>query len=293
MYGKEPFQMKLIKVILIGLAMIMFAGTAQASIFATELVDYSASLDGSGFYNDPNDLVGAPATYCAGWPATATDHISIVEPSWGDGYITTLNEGDYAVVKFDHQVTNDPNNPYGLDFIVYGNAFFVGNGYVADDTDHTSYTLTGGAFTESVLVSVSQYGTEWYTYELGPYGDNLFPTNPWVWDPDLYDSTGNGWTDVQNDYTLPVDPSLTASDFAGLSSYEGMLLYEGSAGGTGFDLAESDYDWIQYIKVEGISGLAGGEIDAFADVAPVPIPGAVWLLGSGLIGVIGMRRKTL
>jgi len=33
------------------------------------------------------------------------------------------------------------------------------------------------------------------------------------------------------------------------------------------------------------------EIDAVADVAPVPIPGAIWLLGSGLIGMVGMRKK--
>lgn len=283
--------MKMFKCILVGLAVLMLAGTAQADIFATELVDHSSSLDGSGLYNDPNDLLGKPATYCAGWPATATDHISIVEPSWGDGYITTFNEGDHAVVMFDHQVTDDANNPYGLDFIVYGNAFFVGNGYVADNTDHTSYTLTGGAFTENVLVSVSQDGLNWYTYENGSYGDNLFPTNPWVWDPDLYAATGNGWTDIENDYTLPVDPDLESSDFAGLSSYEAMLLYAGSAGGTGFDLAESGYDWIQYIKVEGVSGLAGGEIDAFADVAPVPVPAAIWLLASGLAGFAVLKRK--
>jgi hypothetical protein len=28
-----------------------------------------------------------------------------------------------------------------------------------------------------------------------------------------------------------------------------------------------------------------------ADVAPVPVPGAVWLLGSGLIGMLGLRRR--
>ena len=284
--------MKVIKFLLFGLIMGIFTVSAQASEFATTLVDASESLSGSSYYNDPNDLLGAPAKYCAGWPASATDHISIVEPSWGDGYITTLNEGDYAIVKFDHQVTNDPNNPYGLDFIVYGNAFFTGGGaYVADDTDHTSYTLTGGAFTESVLISVSQYGDEWYTYELGPYGDNLFPTNPWVWDQNLYNETGNGWTDIENDYTLPVDPDLTLSDFAGLSSYEAMLLYAGSAGGTGFDLAESGYDWIQYIKVEGTGDFVGGEVDAFADVAAVPLPGAVWLLGSALLGIVGIRKR--
>ncbi len=47
----------------------------------------------------------------------------------------------------------------------------------------------------------------------------------------------------------------------------------------------------QWRKVEGVAGFSGGEIDAFADVAPVPIPGAGWLLGSGLLGLIGIRRR--
>ncbi len=29
----------------------------------------------------------------------------------------------------------------------------------------------------------------------------------------------------------------------------------------------------------------------YCDTAPVPIPGAIWLLGSGLIGLLGFRRK--
>ena len=34
------------------------------------------------------------------------------------------------------------------------------------------------------------------------------------------------------------------------------------------------------------------EIEIFADFTVVPIPGAVWLLGSGLLGVIGLRRRS-
>ena len=66
-----------------------------------------------------------------------------------------------------------------------------------------------------------------------------------------------------------------------------------SGGGTGFDLAGTEFEgeWIQYVRVDGPEGYMGGEIDAFADVSAVPIPGAIWLLGSGLVGLMGLRRS--
>lgn len=284
--------MKITRVLPAAFGIFLMATNAHASIFATELVASSASLDGSGWYNNPNDLLGKPTTTIPGWPS-GTSKVSIVEPAWGGNAITTFNEGDWAIVKFDDQVRNDPGNPFGLDFIVYGNAFFAGSGGLVDEsTDHTEFSIGGGVFAEPLQISVSQDLFHWYTYENGPYGDDFYPTNPWVWDYDLWMNEENGWTDTENDYAKPVNPNLTADDFAG-SSYEAMLLYDGSAGGAGFDLEESGLDWIQYVRVAGVSGFSGGEIDAFSDVAanPVPVPGAVWLLGSGLLGLIGIRRR--
>jgi len=44
-----------------------------------------------------------------------------------------------------------------------------------------------------------------------------------------------------------------------------------------FDTADVDIDWII--------------ADTQCNASPVPVPGAVWLLGSGLMGLVGLKRK--
>jgi hypothetical protein len=271
----------------------------SASPYATELVSYSSSLTGSSLYNDPTAVLGQPSTkfYNGSVSDSALRRIKLVEPAWYKGpdgsggsqkLITTINSGQYVEVKFDHQVTDDADNPYGQDFIVYGNSFFVGNGSVSDSTNMNTYTLSssGSVFAENMKVSVSQDGINWYTYDNGPYADAMFPTNAYLWD-----SENACWTDTESDYTKPVNPNLTNSDFAGKTAAQAIALYDGAAGGTGFDLAESGYSWIQYIKVEGVTGYSGGEINGFADVAAVPEPATFGLLAMGVLWFIGKRRK--
>jgi hypothetical protein len=40
-----------------------------------------------------------------------------------------------------------------------------------------------------------------------------------------------------------------------------------------------------------VSGQAGGSYSGVMNVAPVPTPGALWLFGSGLLGMLSLRRK--
>lgn len=59
------------------------------------------------------------------------------------------------------------------------------------------------------------------------------------------------------------------------------------------DLDVTGLSWIRYVLFQGVntSGtIAGFDLDAVTGQA-VPIPGAVWLLGSGLLGMIAIRRK--
>ena len=47
------------------------------------------------------------------------------------------------------------------------------------------------------------------------------------------------------------------------------------------------------VTIESIGPGAGVGLDdlVFCHPEPVPVPAAVWLLGSGLVGLIGLRRK--
>ena len=70
-----------------------------------------------------------------------------------------------------------------------------------------------------------------------------------------------------------------------------------AGGGTLFETTYDLYDTVgvnalRYLKVEKTSGGSGtGKFIDAVGVSAVPVPGAVWLMGSGLLGMIGLRRK--
>ncbi len=272
------------------------------SDFATEIVDVKG--DFSAPYpeeNDPYAILGKPATQCKnrmfGGPfqLSPTFRVKMVEAAYNRTLdntpaVITISSGTSVTVKFDHKVVDYPLNPYGQDFIVFGNSFFQSvlgeNEKLSDTTNMNTVVLTNliGGMGE-VIVSVSQGlggdpndpgSWDWYTFENGPWGDDLFPTQAYAWDRE-----NARWTDNEMDFTKPVDPNLRVSDFSGLTAADAIDLYDGSGGGTPFDLKDlpgydglipdpdTGYRWIQYVRFEGGEGIyaLGGEIDAVADVA--------------------------
>jgi hypothetical protein len=258
----------------------MFVVQVQAADFAAEVISYKGPF-GSSLYNDPNSAMGKPTTLIKE-SATKTYACSLVYPAWntapdGSKLIVTLGIDANIVVGFDHKVADDPGNPYGIDFIVFGNSWFghSGQGWVKPNTNMDELLLKNptSIFAEWVVVSVAQDPNgPWYTFDNGPYADDMFPTNAFAWDSD-----SNDWGD-ELDWLKPVEPNLSVSDFDGLSVAEAIALYDGSAGGTGFDLKWLDPDdyqalaidpnsgqrWIKYIKVTSDEF---GEVDGFADVS--------------------------
>jgi len=56
----------------------------------------------------------------------------------------------------------------------------------------------------------------------------------------------------------------------------------------------NEFQYGAYLGIEmwdGVSGSVDYSINATPEAAIVPIPGALWLLGCGLIGLVGLRRK--
>ena len=282
--------------VLAGVVVLQAPNSAQAYVFdsndfAVEVVS-STGLPNTTLYNDPQSVLGRPTLKFNNGTLASPDYrrAKLIESTFntgtaGEKLITTLSSGTQITVRMGRPVTNDANNPFGIDFIVFGNAFFSGTGgFISDATDLSSFTLNGGILSESVKVSVSPDGTNWYRYESGPYGDDAFPTNSYLWD-----SNAGAWTNTEADPTLPVDPAMQSQVAGNTAAYVLDNIYAGSAGGAGFDLTASGFSSIQFIRVEGLSGFDTGEIDAFADVRAVPEPSALGLVGALAFGLLARR----
>ncbi|MDB5297991.1 MAG: hypothetical protein JWO31_3974 [Phycisphaerales bacterium] len=266
--------------------------------FAVAVVS-STGLPATGLYDDPQAVLGRPTLrFNAGSTASPDYHRAKLNEApynvgtAGEKLLTTVAQGSSVTVRMGRPVTNDPRNPFGVDLIVFGNAAYGGTGgggFTSDATNLNAFTLNGTSFAEPTKVSVSPDGVSWYRYDNGPYADGTYPTNGYVWN-----TAAATWTDTETDPTLPVDPAL-ASTVAGKSAATVLdTVYAGSAGGTGFDLAESGFASIQFVRIEGLTDFAGGEIDAIADVRPVPEPTAVGLLATAAAaGLLGRRRPTV
>lgn len=95
----------------------LVAGIARASggDFASAVIDYSPApgqFVNNPTYNNPARALGPPV----GGGTLAADNTKVVSLGGFGGSIT---------LRFDQTVLDDPCNPFGLDFIVFGNAFWV------------------------------------------------------------------------------------------------------------------------------------------------------------------------
>jgi len=240
--------------------------------FAGSVVAYTQGNGVLPGFNDPTAALGAPSIQTID-PDPVYGGTFPVDP-FGAPYLAQQivglgTNGGSITLKFNTPIQNNPGNPYGLDFIVFGHAGFMEDFGTGTAVDGSLYT--GG--TSDVRVSVSADGTTFYTLNpaLTPGVDGLFPTD------------GSG------DPFLPVNPALTAADFTGLDLNGIRELYAGSAGGAGFDLAWAldgnnqsvSLSSINYIRLDVLDDGSPAYIDAIS-VVPEPATWTLALMGAGM-----------
>jgi hypothetical protein len=236
-----------------GLLLAVFFSAAQASDpYADTVVSYTTGSGGiNTAYNNSSAALGGVTSYA-----------TVVYPAWKATDIVGVGLGGELTLGFNEPILNDANNPYGLDFTIFGNSFFV----LSSGTYSGLYNHTG------LTVWVSTDNLTYYLLQTTLGADDQFPTQ----------ATG--------DPTVPLDPSLTTAAFLGLTSKTGGPdLYAGSAGGASYDISWAvdsqgnavTLASISYVRIEGTSGY--GYIDAIAAVAAVPEPStcAMFLIGAG------------
>jgi len=179
----------------------------------------------------------------------------------------------------------------------------------------TSLDVSGGFFNMNAPIEAggeSPIGA--FTMDMGSYqGDetaitNGDPSSGYVtWAFGFFGDVTNFTTGASNQAGVggggPA-PSGVTDDVAGtitldlsswFANWNGTSFNQGSAGTVGtYDALTGDFSvsWSQLIVGGAFDGKTGyWELNGTANVSAIPVPAAVWLFGSGLIGLAGIARR--
>ena len=244
------------------------------SPWAVEVVSYESGVWYHDGYDEKSSALGRPTidTY-AGMEMEPSVTVVPVYPPWDWTELVSIGGGGHLVLKMGEAIVNRPENPYGIDFLVFGNSFFQGGGLYDQYSNHPgSYTLASrdkiGVNSKNGVVSVSADGTNWFYFQNQPRL-GMFPTLGRIWLEE------EGAWGAPTDPTIPPDPSLQVMDLAGLPLVQLIERYRGGAGGTGFDLSDllvpdgvSPPSEFHYVRIEVPEGQIRTEIDAVTVVRP-------------------------
>ena len=258
---------------LLALASLSVSLVAHAVPYADSVTSYTSGTGTLAGYNNPNSALGSPTrSYTDPYGTWGVDPFA---SAYQGSELVSIGAGGSLTVGFSTPVLNNTANPYGLDFIIFGNSFLQAPGPNYD----TANGQIGGNNSGSTEVFVSADGVAFYRLNpsLAPVVDGFAPT------------------DGAGDFTRPLNPSLTPTSFNGLKMGGIRSLYNGSGGGTAYDLAWAQdingnavlLPGVSFIRVNVLNGVS--EIDGFSTVA-VPEPSSFALAMLAGFGFLIHRR---
>lgn len=238
---------------------------------ASAVVSYSSGTGFASGYTNTSSVIGLPSRVTSGPFGGPVDPFN---SPYLPTQLLSVGTGGSVTLQLTEPFHDNPDHPFGLDFSIFGNAFFmITNG------DYSGGGITDGTIfpeTPSVTrVSVSGDGEAFFelTPSLAPSLVTYYPTD------------GSGRFDQA------VNPALTAVDFAGRDIAGIRNLYGGSAGGTGYDLAWARNASGESVRVGDINFVRIDVLAGHAEIggiSAVPEPSILSMLG--LVGMMALAR---
>jgi len=275
------------------LAAVLSAGCACANPFASTVVEYHP---GPGqFVNDPNYNV---PERCLGAPIGGMVNLP------DNSSIATLGDGGWITLAFSEPVYDDPRNPYGLDFIVFSNAQYIG-------------VNPNLRWQELAYVEISQDGDTWYLIK-----PSILPAElTGGVDTGESSTVVSGYAEYSPTLDLPSGSIRTASELYTVPDRQAVLGVSSliatdtvSGGGDGMDIAAAvvrssmgvpaldsqghmipaGINWFRFVRIvdalvgdtSGDMGEISAEIDAVSDICPASTIGEAKGLSAGSYAVI-------
>jgi hypothetical protein len=259
------------------------AAPALLAQYATAVVEFNPGASPAAGLTNSAAAIGEPSRSTPGQFGGPVEPFS---PPYTGDQLVSIGTGGSLTVRFASPIRNDPLNPYGSDFSIFGSAGFQVTNAFDENFNYIGTPATDGSLfnpnTGTTKVSVSADGTIWYALDpsLAPVVDHYFPT----------DGSGN--------FSIPVSPSLRPVDMSGRTLEQIRAAYAGSAGGAAYDIAWArdgaglpvSLEQISFIRVDVLTGRA--EIDGFAAVSAVPEPRTIALVAIAGAGALVFRRRT-
>ncbi len=161
-------------------------------------------------------------------------------------------------------------------------------------------------FTDAHTITASGVGSVGYTsFSVTSAGNFRFYTMGPTIDPVLYLANDDGA--LTEDDIIDYDDDGCPSTLCGPAGSFSNSLIDIALGSGDYILGISDYtfsssEFISGINTTGLTSVANivistvgisdpGTFSAGANITATPLPAAVWLMGSGLLGVLGLGRK--
>ncbi len=216
--------------------------------------------------------------------------------AWVDGLSSTLG------TQYDNPLVVYQNHPGKWLRSWYGGNAEADNGAPSDLYKQDFYNNSGTGMLQSALNDIVANGDTYNFRGLFWYQGESEITSEL--DVSRYNFRFNSMLDqIQSDLSLDpfrfviaaVDANRPLLKDVEIQQIEAMRDVQFGIGnqalGASFDIAAGAYNWVDKWHLDQASARLAGIGMASAYISAVPVPAAVWLFGSGLLGLIGVARR--